>query len=57
MTTRRYLTRFVVGLAIEIPLLLWYLAAAPFGDWSSFVAAVGLFFLGLGYTLIFEVQL
>lgn len=56
MTTRRYLAKLILGLAIEIPLLLWYLDAAPFGDWSSFVAAVGLFCLGLGYTLIFEVQ-
>jgi hypothetical protein len=53
----RYLAKLIIGLAIELPLLLWYLEMAPFGDWSSFVAACGLVLLGMAYTLIFEVKL
>jgi len=52
----RYLAKLIIGLAIEIPLLLWYLDKAPFGDWSSTVAACGLVVLGLAYTLVFEVH-
>lgn len=52
---KRYLVKLAIGLAIEIPLLLWYVDAQPFGMWTTPVAAIAIGFIGLAWTLIFEV--
>ena len=52
MTTRRYLARLALGLAVLIPLLLWIMAAQPFGVWTEIVVPLSLPLAGMMVALL-----
>jgi hypothetical protein len=51
VTTRRYLARLTVGLAILIPLLLWIMARQPLGMWTDAIVPMALPAVGLAVAL------
>lgn len=52
MKTRRYLAKLALGLAIEISLLLWIMAAQPFGIWTPIVVPLSLPVIGLAVAML-----
>lgn len=52
MTTRRHLAKLALGLAVLIPLLLWFMAAQPFGAWTEIVVPLSLPLAGMMVALL-----
>jgi len=52
VTTRRHLAKLALGLAVLIPLLLWVMAAQPFGVWTDIVVPLSLPPVGLAVALV-----